>query len=48
MIYVVALAAIVAAVYGLRRLSARRKEAELQRLKRSIAVAKRVSGEHWK
>ena len=48
MIYVLALAAIIAAVYALKRLSEKRKQEELQRLKRSIAVTKRVSGEHWK
>ena len=48
MIYILALVAIVVAIYALRRLSAKRKEDELRRLKQSIAVVKRVSGEHFK
>ena len=48
MIYVLALAAVIAVVYALKRLSDKRKEEELKRIKRSIAVAKRVSGEHMK
>jgi hypothetical protein len=46
MIYVFAVAAIVGAIYAFRRFSEKKKEEELQRLKRSIAVTKRVSGQH--
>ena len=46
MIYVLAVAAVVAALYGLKRFNEKKKEEELRRLKESIAVTKRVSGEH--
>ena len=46
MIYVLALVAIIAAIYGLKRFNEKKKEEELRRLKESIAVTKRVSGEH--
>lgn len=46
MIYILALVAVIAAVYALRRFSEKRKEDELRRLKQSIAVTKRVSGQH--